>query len=57
MMKQYLRRNRTHTVAFKTTEDVWEYLKNIAEKEGCTVSSVVNAIIASEIHREDDGHE
>lgn len=57
MMKQYIRRNRTHSVAFRTSEDVWDYLKGIADQEGCTVSSVVNAIIASEMNRKDDSHE
>lgn len=58
MMKQYIRRNRTHSVAFRTSEDVWDYLKGIADQEGCTVSSVVNAIIASEMNRkESEAHE
>lgn len=56
--KKYLRSRRTHPVAFRVPEPVWEYLKGIAEKEGCTVSSVMNAIIEAEMDREEsEAHE
>lgn len=51
--KKYLRNRRTHPVAFRVPEPVWEYLKGIADKEGCTVSSVMNAIIETEMEREE----